>query len=200
MSDGIRTPGIAAFVAKFLLIVSALLFLWWWKLQPAYVALVGQTAGIVLRFAAGVRLEGMLVEVDPSGVLSTETILIYLVEGARYPIDIAYLVANIPPYCALVLATPGLGLRRSLRVLGIGTAILAATHVFFLVFAFLIADRVQDAPEIPTAIGLFLMTLPFLLWIVLAYRDKISTFILVAEGASPKKEAPPTSAEPSSQD
>ena len=38
---------------------------------------------------------------------------------------------------------------------------------------FIFARQVQAAPEVPTAFGMFIMTLPFLLWIVFAYWDKV---------------------------
>lgn len=197
MTVPVRLAGIALFSLKFVLIVTALLFLWWWKVQPLYAAFVGQVAGAILRFAANVPLDGMEVEVDESGVLSTKTVLVYLSQGERHPIDIVYLVANIPSYCALILATSGLGLWRTLKVLTIGLGILAASQVLFLVFAFLFAGRIQDFSEIAKAVGLFLITLPFVLWIVLAYWDKLATLIAEPESASGGDDkAPPESTGP----
>ena len=197
MTGPVRLAGIAIFALKFILIVTALLFLWWWKVQPLYAGFVGQVAGAILRFAANIPLDAMEVEVDESGVLSTKTVLVYLSRGKRYPIDIAYLVANIPPYCALILATSGLGLWRTLKVLATGLGILAASHVLFLVFAFVFAGRIEGSSEIPTAVGLFLMTLPFVLWIVFAYWDKLATLLAEPESASGGDEkAPPESTGP----
>ena len=164
---------IAFFCLKFAVFSAVLLYLWWWKVQPQYVGLIGRIAGWILYNIANVPIEAMKVEIDPAGVLSTKTALVFIAEGQRYPIDVAYLVANIPPYFALVLATPGLAFRRVLKVLLIGLAILATGHILFLVLVFVFSGQVQESPEIPTAIGLFLMTLPFMLWIALAYWDKV---------------------------
>ncbi len=179
---------IALFGLKFAILSACLLYLWWWKVQPQYVGLIGRIAGWILHNFSSVPIVGMKVEVDPSGVLSTETSLVFLAEGRRYPIDVAYLVANIPPYIALVLATPGLAFKRIWRALLIGLAILATGHILFLVLMFMFSGQAQESPEIPTALGLFLLTMPFVLWIALAYWDKVK--LLFDEPEEPGTEQP----------
>ncbi len=189
------TPGIgrvAFFCLKFVAFSAVFLFLWWWMLQPAYAALLGWISGALLTHVAGIPIDSTYVEVDPGSVLSTKTDLVFVVEQIHYPIAIASLVANIPPYCALVLATPGLAVKRLMKVLSIGLGILAAGHVIFLVLVFVFSGQIQEAPEVPTAIGLFLLTLPFMLWIVLAYWDKVMLlFEQPGETPAQKEEAPP---------
>ena len=196
MSGAAGLGRIAFFCLKFAVFSALLLFLWWWKLQPHYVGLIGRIAGAILHNLSSVPIDGMNVEVDPSGVLSTKTTLVFLASGRRYPIDVAYLVANIPPYFALVLATPGLAFKRMWRVLAIGLAILATGHVLFLVLMFMFSGQAQESPEVPTAIGLFLLTLPFLLWIALAYWDKVALLFDEAGGAPSQQPdaAPPSDA------
>lgn len=175
LATGVRR--IAFFCLKFTVFLSVLLFLWWWKVQPQYVGLIGRITSAILRYIASVPIEAMIIEIDPAGVMSTKTILVWVIEGRQYPFDVSYLVANIPPYFALVLATPGLAIKRLLKVLLIGLAILAAGHILFLVLAFVFSAQIQKSPELPTAIGLFLMTMPFVLWIALAYWDKVKLLL-----------------------
>lgn len=90
----------------------------------------------------------------------------------RFPI--ALLVTNMAPYLALVLATPGLRLLRRLFILILGAAILFAGHILFVVLALYYREAIAAAPHIPHAIAQFYLTLPFLLWIILAYWGKIT--------------------------
>lgn len=152
---------------------SAVLLALWWTIQPYYARLVGQLAGMGLKYLGGIPIEALLVEVDEAGVLNTKTQLVYIYQGRRYPLAIAYLIANIPPYIALILATGGITWRRRLRALAIGIGILFAGHVGFLAYLFAFARQVQESPQVPTAVGLFLLTLPFMLWIVLAYWERL---------------------------
>lgn len=164
---------VAFFCGKFLALSAVFLFLWWWMVQPAYARFVGWISGGFLSAFAGIPVDSTHVEIDPKGVLSTKIDLVFMVGQDVYPIAVGSIIANIPPYLALVLATPGLGLKRLLKVLAIGLGVLGLGHVLFLVFVFVFSGRIQEAPEVPTAIGLFLMTLPFMLWIALAYWDKV---------------------------
>ncbi len=164
--------GVLWFLAKFC-VIAAVLLLGWWIVQPHYVALIGKLAGVAIVYVGGVSIDGSIVEVDESGVLNTRTSLVYLQADRRYPINASFLIANLPTYVALVLATGGLGWKRRVRALAVGGAILVLGHITFIAVMFTFAREVQSAPEIPTAFGMFIMTLPFLLWIVLAYWDKV---------------------------
>lgn len=174
MSRASGIGGVAFFCLKFLLFSCALLFLWWWKVQPYYVTLIGHITGAILEHIARVPIEGMLVQVNAAGVLSSETDLVWIIDQQHYPINAGFLVVNIPPYIALVLATPGLALKRIPKILLYGLGILATGHILFLSLVFVFSRQIQESPEVPTAIGLFLMTLPFMLWIVFAYWDKLT--------------------------
>lgn len=193
MSRGHRSVRIALFCLRFLVYSAGLLAVWWWIVQPYYARLVGQLAGMALKYLAGIPLEAVRVEVDPSGVLSTKTSLVYIYEGRRYPLAVAYLIANIPPYIALVLATSGITWRRRITALAIGVGVLFVGHIAFIAVLFGMAHQIQQSPQISTAVGLFLLTLPFLLWIVLAYWERlVDLFEESAPGRQDEKEnAPP---------
>lgn len=172
MTSARRAGGVAWFLLKFAVIAAALLVLWW-VIQPQYVRAIGQFAAAGIVYLGGVSIDRVLIEVDDSGVLNTRTSLVYVHEERRYPISVSFLIANLPAYLALVLATTGLAWKRRLRALLLGSAILFLGHVVFLAVMFIFARQVQAAPEVPTAFGMFIMTLPFLLWIVFAYWDKV---------------------------
>lgn len=192
MSGGAQTRGaVAFFLLKFLVFAAALLALWWWLLQPPYVWLAGQTAGVLIRYVMGVALDGMRVVVSDKGVLSTMTSLEYLHGGETAKINVAFLVANLPAYIALVLATGGIGWVRCAKALVYGSGILFAGHVVFLVIMFTFAQRIQAAPEVPTAFGIFVMTLPFLLWIVFAYWEHALGWFDGTVAAEPNQKNPP---------
>lgn len=188
MSERAQGAGIVLFCLKFGLFSALLLPLWWWLLQPIYVNVLGQVAGIFLRSVVQLPLEAVRVVVNEAGVLQSDTTLVYVRDSGEFPINVAYLVANVPPFVALVLATAGLGFARALKVLATGVGVLFVGQTIFIVIAFAYSERVERSPEIPTAFGLFLMTLPFLLWIVLAYWDRLGEFF---EDAEPEKETPP---------
>lgn len=192
MSGGTHTRGaVAFFLLKFLVLSAGLLALWWWLLQPPYVWLAGQTAGVLIRYVMGVSLDGMRVAVSERGVLSTMTSLEYLHGGETAKINVAFLVANLPAYFALVLATGGIGWMRRAKALLYGGGILFAGHVVFLVVMFTFAQRIQEAPEVPTAFGIFVMTLPFLLWIVFAYWERALGWFDGAAAPEPIQKDPP---------
>ncbi len=167
-----RAAGVAWFLVKFAALSGVLLFVWW-IVQPYYVKLIGRIAGVGIVNIGGVPIDRVLVEVDPAGILNTRTSLVYVHDERRYPISVSFLIANLPAYLALVIATSGLHWKRRLRAIGFGSGILVAGHAVFLGVMFVYARQVQAAPEVPTAFGMFVMTLPFLLWIVFAYWEHI---------------------------
>ncbi len=173
------------FLLKFCVLAAVLLGVWW-IIQPWYVSGVGKSAGLVIRYVAGIPLEGTEVDVDKTGVLNTKTSLVYRYEGRPIAIKVAFLVSNLPAYIALILATGGIGWRRRLRALAFGSAILVAGHIAFLAIMFTFSREVRAAPEIPTAFGVFVMTLPFLLWIVFAYWERAAAWIEGAMDTGPK--------------
>ncbi len=176
-----------AFLFLRFLVLAAILTPLWWLLIPAYGYALVQVGGILLRTFFGVAIEAG--RLDAHGVLNTDSLLVFVVAGREKLLPIALLVTNMAPYLALVMATPSLSLARRLRILAIGASILAAGHLLFIVLVFRFQEVLQAASEAPTAIIQFYLTLPFLLWIVLAYWDRIGAYLNEDEGAETSPDA-----------
>lgn len=144
----------------------------WWLLMPHYGFALAQLSGGVLLNGLGVPVEAARIE--PGGILNTESVLVIVLEGHDLKFPIALLITNMAPYLALVLATPGLRLFRRLFILVLGAGLLMAGHIAFIVLALFYREAIATAPNIPTAVAQFYLTLPFLLWIILAYWGKIT--------------------------
>ena len=155
---------------RFIVLAPICLVLWLLVL-PAYTWCVGHAAAMFLRYVVQTPIDGVVV--TPAGLLNTDTELAYVIGPHRRTMkDVGHLVANIAPFIALVLATPALGVWRRLRILGIGIAIIFLFHAATIILRF-----VAGRTTLPTAIGFIAITLPFLLWIVLAYWDKLTAYL-----------------------
>lgn len=198
------------FCVKFLFLAPLCLLLWW-LILPAYTWLLGQLTGMVLKYlfhepilavrvlegggvSAGTDLShgafvAWIVGVLKTAVSNTGTILAFLVGEQVRSFPVGMLATNIAPFAALILSTGGLGLIRRLKALGIGLAILVAGHVLYIPFAFVVSSKGGTASEIPNTLGEFFITLPFLLWIVLAYSRSIMSFL--DSGTSRRKDTFP---------
>lgn len=172
------------FVLRFSIIAPGVLVLWW-LLVPAYVWALGQVSGGIINSIVDAPLEAMKVISD--GILNTHTSLVYFVEGRERTIEIAFIVNNVPSFVTLVLATAGLGFRKRLGILAIGMAILIADHFLFLVSSYVFRAQIAESPEVFVAFGKFSLTLPFVLWIVLAYWEGI--LALFSEGNATRQRA-----------
>ncbi len=185
-----KKRSILLFAAKFLCFVAVLVVLWWTVL-PYYGFVLAQSTGATLRWV--MQMPIAYARVEPHGLLNTESHLVFgLNEGAMIrtrSMPIAVLVTNVPPYWALVLATAGLAFRRRLKILLWGTGILVAGHFLFIVVASRFGPLMQGS-EVITAVAQFNLTLPFLLWIVFAYRLKLAAYF----GETPAKIPPPKDA------
>jgi hypothetical protein len=175
------------FVLKFLVLVSVLVVLWWWIL-PYYGYCIIWVTARVLRYGLGYPVQGGYIA--PEGLLNTMSTLHYVIGGSAPGLKLADVVTNLPPYVALVLATSGIRIWKRVRILGYGCAILIATHMLFFIVRFTQNQMVQKNTElmnssafteIPTAFLHFSLTLPFLLWIVFAYWDKLALYFNDAE-------------------
>ncbi len=173
MNQPSHSRGILIFCLKFAVIAPVCMIVWW-TVVPSYVWGLGQICAIIIVHAAGIPIEAMAVTSE--GVLNTKTVLVFISEGNRQSMEIARFVNNLPPFVSLVLATPGLPVLRRMKVLAIGSAVLFASHAVFLVPFFVFAQRIEKAPELPLAFGMFLLTLPFVLWIALAYWDRVTAY------------------------
>lgn len=165
-----QTWGLPGFCLRFLVFVVALEILWLLVL-PYYGQALLQLAGIPLRHIFGMAIEAGRIETQD--ILNTGTRLIYVVNGIERTMPLAKLAANVPPYVALVLATAGLLWKRRLRILLYGCAILCVFHVLFIIIVLRFQEALLHVSEVPTAVIIFFLTLPFMLWIVFAYWDRI---------------------------
>ena len=185
MTEGARRKSGAIVVLLKFTLISTLALTLWWQVQPAYVRLAGQVAGILLKYVAGFSVTAMTVTVDPSGVLNSKTSLTYTYDGRPIVINVAYLVVNLPAYVALVLATGGLTWPIRGRALGVGAAVLFAAHVVFLVVMFAVSRAENAGRDVPTVFGLLVMTMPFSLWIGLVYWKQMEDWL---RGSTPSQE------------
>jgi exosortase/archaeosortase family protein len=162
---------VAFFCLKFLVIVVVLVVAWW-SLLPVYGYFLLQASGAILRHVMGVPILAGWIETG--GVLNTDSWMYFRIEGVNdKKTALALLITNLPPYLALVLATPGLRWVRRLLILIYGCAILVAGHILFLVVVLRFQEALREYSELPTAVMQFYLTLPFLLWIVFAYWQRL---------------------------
>jgi len=169
MNNPPTTKAIATFALKFALCLAILAPLWWWCI-PYYGWLLLQGCGSILKFVLGMPI--LAGRIDAQGILNTSSLLVFNLDGHDTTMKFGLLVTNLPPFLALVLATPRLTTKRRLTVLAAGTGILTLTHGLFIIATLRFGTRIHAAQEIPTALTQFLLTLPFLLWIALAYWER----------------------------
>ncbi len=144
----------------------------WWLMAPYYGWLLVQSCGLLLRDVWSMPLTAG--HIEPQGILHTESVLVFYLGEQATRMQFVKLITNLPPFVALMLATPGLGARHRLIATLLGAALLCVGHVLFIVLALAFAPTLQRHTEIPTALAQFFLTLPFLLWIVLAYAHTLS--------------------------
>ncbi len=185
MSEGVRKTITARstiwLCLKFLMLAPVLLVAWL-ELLPFYARVLGNTCALVMKHLMDKDIQG--VAVNAAGFLNTRTALVFTYMGRDLAMqDLGNLTTNVAPFIALVLATSGLRLWRRLGILAVGTAILFVFHGATIVLRFVSGGRAPFA----TALGFLAITLPFLLWIVLAYWDKLSAYLSEDGGGSTAK-------------
>lgn len=168
--------GILLFVLKFLLLAPVILFLWWAYLLPPYSWLLGQASGLLINLFSDHAIQAMTVEADDRGILNTLSLLVFVEEGQRKPFPVSFLVDSFPPFVILVLATSGLSLVRRFLILIAGSLILFVGNAVYIAVVYIYAQSISRAPEISNAVGQFWLTLPFVLWILLAYWDRMGAY------------------------
>lgn len=173
MSSSIGKWNVLFFCLKFIAFVIVLVVLWWWLILPHYANFLLQSTGMTLKYLFKMPIESGAVAV--AGVLNTQTTLGFVINGHKPTMSVALLVTNLPPYIALVLATAGLAVKRRVLILLYGSAILCFFHYAFIVMAMYFFQRHDVGSEIPTAVVQFFLTLPFMLWIVFAYWNKLTS-------------------------
>jgi hypothetical protein len=158
-----------AFGAKFGLALLVLAPLWWLCL-PAYGWLLVQGCGTVLKWGLGMPI--LAGHVDVRGILNTESLLTFYVGDREQHMKIALLVTNLPPFLALVIATPAIAWKRRVTVAATGALLLLASHGIYVVLALRFGELLAANSDVATAISQLFLTLPFALWIALAYWQR----------------------------
>ena len=162
------------FFARFTVLIIVCLPLWW-LMMPHYALCIGRIVAVMVSHTTPMSIEAVSVSNAGDAPLNTGTALHFTIGGIDRTLpDVGQIFTNIAPFVALVLATAGLGFLRRLKVLGIGCAVLVATHIVFLWLMFILMAHGQRDMRIP--LGQFFLTLPFPLWILLAYWNKIASF------------------------
>ncbi len=174
MEKPVTVSRIGLFCLGLLALIPLCLVLWGMVL-PAYAKALGAVASAILRGLSGAPIDGYSVEAE--GLFNTGTRLAFEVGGRQPALDVGALVFNVPPFVALMVLTPGLRPRRRALSVAAGTIVLALGHTAYIVLAFLYAPRIAASPEIPTALGEVFLTLPFLLWILLGYWDRLAPLL-----------------------
>lgn len=160
---------VLGFLLRFAVFAPVCLVLWW-LIMPYYGWFIGQVAAQVMGLF-GEPVSAVRIEAD--GILNTKTVLTLETSSSTQSDTIGSVVTNMAPFIALVLATAGLAVKRRLRVLATGAGILMASHIIYLVWAIALAPNVQEFTELPIIVAQIFITMPFLLWIVLAYWRRI---------------------------
>lgn len=174
------------FFAK-VLVATPLCLALWWLVLPYYARCIGAVAAVVLRVSFGFPIDSVTVE--PSGILNTGTTLGFTLRGQNPALPIAQLVSNIATYAALVIATSGVPWKRLAVIGAIGVGVLAVGHVLYLVLAFAYSSAMAENPVLPTAIAQAFITLPFVLWIALAYWSQADWLKAVKDVQDPPAES-----------
>ena len=177
---------IALFALRLAVIAPVVLALWW-LCMPVYARAVGEISAMVLRLFGAFPIQRVVIHA--SGMLNTGTTLGFDLGDRTPSIEIAEVLTNLATFVSLVLATRRLNWTTRLGGLAAGLAVLVLSHVTYVVVFFAYAKTIARYPQIPTAIGQIFVTLPFLLWIVLAYWRTLQTLA----GTSTTKEAEPKS-------
>ncbi len=165
---------ILSFCLRFVVLTVALTMLWWFLL-PYYGWFLVQVCGGILKYGFGLPIQSG--HIERAGFFNTDSLLVFVLPERSPKLPLAHLITNVGPFWALVWATPKLTLRRRLVISVQGSGILILGHILFVVLALPFQDVVRTASEIPTAIVQFFLTLPFLLWVILAYWDKLVAYL-----------------------
>ncbi|HOV33282.1 MAG TPA: hypothetical protein PLX23_07970 [Candidatus Hydrogenedens sp.] len=158
-----------AFCIKFIVIVIPLVCIWWW-LIPIYGWILVQISGSVLRFVLGVPI--LAGGVRPSGFLNTGSTIYFLIQGYEFEktSPIALLITNLPPFISLMLVTRISWLSRLKKIIW-GSVIIILGHILFIVIVLRYQEILKEYSELPVAVIQFYLTMPFMLWIAMVFRD-----------------------------
>ena len=153
------------------LLLSPIVLVLWWTVSPQYAWVLGQICSPLINIFNDPNIRALFVRSE--GIFNTNTVLILRTMRIEQTLDIAYLINNVPALIILSIATGSITWGRRLKILAIGGGILFASHVLFIVGMYTFSESAHLSSEIAVSLGQFLVTLPFVIWIVLAYWDKL---------------------------
>ncbi len=167
MQGFLFTRQTARLCARFMALAPICLIAWMLVL-PQYTFIVAHSTRCLLQYVFGAGLVGADVEVG--GVLNMGTQLVFVTAagGRLTMLNVGHLVGNVAPFVALMLATPGVGLRRRAAGIGIGLGVLFVLHGLTIMVRFW-----EGRSAFSTTVGFVSITMPFLLWIIFFYRDLV---------------------------
>ena len=176
----------AVLTGKFIVLAPICMVVWLLVL-PVYAHILAYAGGSIFRYGYGLNV--MAIRVDAGGFLNTDTSITYTIMTTEKTLpQLGKLVGNVAPFVALVLATPRLKLRRRLRIIGIGTLLIFISHLATVVIRLIGRGPVMGQTPLTTTIGFVSITLPFLLWIVLAYWGQLMALLGEEPAAAPAGE------------
>ncbi len=157
------------FCMKFLLVVIPLVCIWW-SLIPIYGWMLVQISGVILKYVMGVPI--VAGGIHSLGFLNTSSTIYFVIQGQEFEkaSPIALLVTNLPPFVSLMIITK-MGWRSKLWKSLLGAGIIALGHVLFIVIALKYQEVLKEYSELPTAVIQFYLTMPFMLWIAMVFRE-----------------------------
>jgi exosortase/archaeosortase family protein len=160
------------FFGKFLLFATILLGVWL-LLSKYYMIFLAKFSHGFLRWIIGYKIEGAGLLDTPSLIGKREIYFLYQHVRLRIPWVHSF-TFNLIPFAALILATP-IKLVRQAKLILIGFAILFFFHFLRVILPAILyfSFKIQVSDLALTFANIFTAVLPFLLWFVLAYRQKI---------------------------
>lgn len=174
MDTGLKRSAVLL-VARFLLLAPLCLVLWL-LILPYYVEILANVTALLLSWTGYGTVEA---GVKAAGFLNTETSLSFTFPNRSLTMPgVGHLLANMAPFLALVLATPRMKATRRMLVIGAGTIAIFLSHLATLIMRLPGPGDFQTGrTPFTTAVGFFSITLPFLLWIVMAYWGQLKAFL-----------------------
>ncbi len=158
------------FCMKFILVVIPLVCLWW-LLIPVYGWILVQISGVILKFVMGVPI--VAGGIRPSGFLNTASTIYFVIQGYEFEkaSPIALLITNLPPFISLLLITRISWFSRLKKMLW-GAGIIILGHILFIVIVLRYQEVLKEYNELPMAVIQFYLTMPFMLWIAMVFRER----------------------------
>ena len=174
MKERSRALSLLLFCLRFVLIATICFGLWWWKLLPYYAWLLGQASGSLINLFVERPIEAFNVATNPEGILTSDTSLVFTVAGYDQHFHVSSLVNSVVTYVSLVLATLRLSWLRRIVILVGGLAFFFGGQVTYVVLVYVFAEEAMKWREVSMGIGQFWLTLPFAMWILLAYWQEVT--------------------------